>query len=58
MTMTIVAESVGRLEGSRALERTGRRTSLDDGVHFPQSNSPICRVVWYKNKRKYQKIDL
>lgn len=29
-----------------------------NGVLFPQSDSPICRVVWYKNKNNKQKIDL
>ena len=50
MKMKIVAESVGCLEGFRTLERTPTREVTSDGVLFPQSDSPICRVVWYKNK--------
>lgn len=50
MKMTIVAESVGCLEGFRMLGRTPTREVTGDGVLFPQSDSPICRVVWYKNK--------
>lgn len=50
MKKTIVAESVECLEGFRMLERTPTREVTSDGVLFPQSDSPICRVVWYKNK--------
>lgn len=32
------------------LERTQTREVTTDGESLPQSDSPICRVVWYKNK--------
>lgn len=38
-------ESVGCLEGSGMLERTPTREVTSDGVLFPQSDTPICRVV-------------
>lgn len=47
-------DSSGRVvnvsEGFRMLERTPTRGITGDGVLVPQSGSPICRVVWYKNK--------
>lgn len=52
---TVVAESVGCPEGFRMRERTPTREITGDGVLFPQSDSPICRVVWYKNKNNNRK---
>jgi len=41
----VVAESIECPEGFRMLERTPTRIVTSDGVLFPQSDSPICRVV-------------
>lgn len=38
-------QSVGCLDGLRALGRSPTREVTGDGVLFPQSDSPICRVV-------------
>lgn len=56
MKIAIVAKSVGCLEGFRMLERTPAREVTSDGVLFPQSDSPICRVVWYKNNTENRSI--